>query len=104
MSRTGRGVATLIPGIGSCTFASGGERRFAERLEQKLEDDYLCWYDVALAPANGHPDFIVFHPRRGLLVLEVKDWPHAQGLRRGRLGCNASPRFRAAQGPAFPLP
>ena len=21
-----------------------------------------------------HPDFIVMHPRRGLLVLEVKDW------------------------------
>ena len=67
-------MAILIPSIGSCTFASGGERRFAERLEAKLEDDYLCWYDVALGPANGHPDFVVFHPRRGLLVLEVKDW------------------------------
>jgi len=51
-----------------------GERRFAQRLESKLEDDYLCWYDVPVGPANSHPDFIVLHPRRGLLILEVKDW------------------------------
>ena len=25
---------------------TSGERRFAERLEAKLEDDYLLWYDV----------------------------------------------------------
>lgn len=51
-----------------------GERRFAHRLEDKLEDDYLCWYDVPIGPKQRHPDFVVFHPRRGLLVLEVKDW------------------------------
>lgn len=67
-------MATLIPAIGACTFDSGGERRFAERLEAKLEDDYLCWYNVAVGPCTRHPDFIVLHPRRGLLVLEVKDW------------------------------
>lgn len=60
--------------MGSCTFDSGGERRLAERLEAKLEGDYLCWYNVALGQAALHPDFIVFHPRRGLLILEVKDW------------------------------
>jgi hypothetical protein len=67
-------MTVLIPAIGSCTFATGGERRFAERLEAKLEDDYLCWYEVALGDSGQHPDFMVFHPRRGLLVLEVKDW------------------------------
>jgi len=51
-----------------------GERRFAQRLEAKLEEDYLCWYDVPVGPANSHPDFIILHPRRGLLILEVKDW------------------------------
>lgn len=51
-----------------------GERRFAERLEQKLEEDYLCWFDVPIGPANMHPDFVVLHPRRGLIILEVKDW------------------------------
>jgi hypothetical protein len=51
-----------------------GERRFAQRLEAKLEADYLCWYDVPVGPTNSHPDFIVLHPHRGLLILEVKDW------------------------------
>ncbi|MCX7176604.1 MAG: NERD domain-containing protein [Proteobacteria bacterium] len=51
-----------------------GERRFAQRLESKLEGDYICWYDVPIGSSNSHPDFIVLHPRRGLLILEVKDW------------------------------
>jgi superfamily I DNA and RNA helicase len=53
---------------------TGGEKRLAQRLESKLEDDWLIWYDVPLGPRNVHPDFVVFNPRRGLLVLEVKDW------------------------------
>ena len=53
---------------------TSGEKRLSERLEQKLEDDYLLWYDVPIGPRQRRPDFIVFHPRRGLLVLEVKDW------------------------------
>jgi hypothetical protein len=27
-----------------------------------------------MGPRNTHPDFCVLHPRRGILVLEVKDW------------------------------
>ncbi len=68
-------MATLIPAIGSCTARmTSGERRLAERLQDKLDDDYLLWYDVPVGPTNAHPDFVVMHPRRGLLVLEVKDW------------------------------
>lgn len=51
-----------------------GERRLAERLEQKLDDDYLLWYDVPVGPKQTRPDFVILHPRRGLLILEVKDW------------------------------
>ena len=68
-------MATLIPSMGSCVSRmTSGEKRLAERLEQKLDDDYLLWYDVPMGPRNTHPDFCVLHPRRGILVLEVKDW------------------------------
>jgi hypothetical protein len=53
---------------------TSGERRLAERLEQKLEDDYLLWYDVPVGPKQTHPDFVVIHPQRGALILETKDW------------------------------
>ncbi|MDY0329832.1 MAG: 3'-5' exonuclease [Thiomonas sp.] len=67
-------MATLIPALGSCVARmTPGERRTAERLEQKLDADYLLWYDVAVGPQRQHPDFVVMHPRRGILILEVKD-------------------------------
>jgi hypothetical protein len=53
---------------------TGGEKRMAQRLADKLEDDYLCWYDVPVGTKALCPDFIVLNPRRGILVLEVKDW------------------------------
>jgi hypothetical protein len=68
-------MATLIPSLGSCVARmTSGERRLAERLEQKLDEDYRLWYDVPMGPRNTHPDFCILHPRRGILVLEVKDW------------------------------
>lgn len=68
-------MAILLPAFTSCSSRmEPGERRFALRLQDKLEEDYLCWYDVSIGQRNKHPDFIIAHPRRGLLVLEVKDW------------------------------
>ena len=68
-------MATLIPALGACVARmTPGERRTAERLEQKLDADYLLWYDVAVGPRHQHPDFVVLHPRRGILILEVKDF------------------------------
>lgn len=74
-SQTTNHMATLIPALGSCVSRmTPGERRTAERLEDKLDADYLLWYDVAVGPRHQHPDFIVMHPRRGILILEVKDF------------------------------
>ncbi len=68
-------MAILIPSLNTClSRMTGGERRFAQRLEAKLEEDYLLWYDVPVGPTNSHPDFIILHPQRGILILEVKDW------------------------------
>jgi hypothetical protein len=71
-------MATLIPALGACVSRmTSGEKRLAQRLEDKLDADYLLWYDVPVGPTNAHPDFVVMHPRRGLLILEVKDWKPA---------------------------
>jgi hypothetical protein len=68
-------LATLIPSISTCVSRmTSGEKRFANQLEAKLEEDYLCWYDVSIGEHTRHPDFIIVHPSRGLLVLEMKDW------------------------------
>ncbi|MFU8838214.1 MAG: 3'-5' exonuclease, partial [Thiohalomonadaceae bacterium] len=37
-------------------------------------DDYLVWYDIPVGSKRRYPDFIILHPSRGLLFLEVKDW------------------------------
>lgn len=69
-------MAEIIPGLTRQVLArmTAGEKRFSERLRDKLEDDYLVWYDIPLGHQRRYPDFIVLHPGRGLLFLEVKDW------------------------------
>lgn len=66
-------MARLI-GTGLGSIKQSGERRFAQRLQSHLEDDYLIWYDVPIGRERRYPDFIILHPRRGLLFIEVKDW------------------------------
>ena len=39
-------MARFFPVRSQCQFDTSGERRFAERLEKLLEDDYLCWSNV----------------------------------------------------------
>ena len=41
---------------------------------RKLEDDYHVWINVPVGPKQFRPDFVVLHPGRGVLALEVKDW------------------------------
>lgn len=68
-------MAELIPSLNSClSKMTSGEKRFARRLESLLEDDYLCWFDIPLGGKRRYPDFVVLHPSRGILFLEVKDW------------------------------
>ncbi|MHC1480399.1 3'-5' exonuclease [Frateuria aurantia] len=68
-------MARLIPQRSTCLpQMTSGEKRFSERLEDKLEDDYLVWYNVPVGHRQQRPDFIVLHPGRGILVLEIKDW------------------------------
>ena len=68
-------MAKLIPTLNSSlSIMTGGEKRMAQSLDDNLEDDYTVWYDVSVGPKQMRPDFIILHPHRGILVLEVKDW------------------------------
>jgi len=68
-------MAKLIPALTTClNKMQAGEKRFARRLEQLLEDDYLCWYEIPVGKRQRYTDFVILHPARGLLLLEVKDW------------------------------
>lgn len=85
-------MAVLIPALGSCVARmTSGERRLAERLEQKLDDDYLIWYDVPVGPKRTHPDFVIIHPRRGILILETKDWRLETILKASRQAWDIAP-------------
>lgn len=68
-------MVQLIPNLSTClSKMTAGEKRLARRLEDFLEDDYICWYDIPIGRNARYPDFMILHPVRGLLFLEVKDW------------------------------
>ena len=69
--------AKLIPSLSRCSSRmTAGEKRFARMLELHLESDYLCWFEIPIGKGKQrrYSDFIILHPGRGLLLLEVKDW------------------------------
>jgi hypothetical protein len=69
-------MAEIIPELTKHVQAkmTRGEKRVANRLRELLEDDYLVWFDIPVGKQQRYPDFIILHPSRGLLFLEVKDW------------------------------
>ncbi len=54
--------------------ANAGERRVLNQLKRCLGDDYIVWHDVPIGPRARQPDFVLLHPRWGVLLIEVKDW------------------------------
>ncbi|RMH38198.1 MAG: DNA helicase II [Nitrospirae bacterium] len=68
-------MATLIPAFSSCrSRMQAGEKRFAQRIDTHLPDEWICWYDLPVGIRVRYSDFILLHPQHGLLFLEVKDW------------------------------
>ncbi|WP_250459250.1 3'-5' exonuclease [Microbulbifer litoralis] len=67
-------MAKIIPTLSTIRRMTTGERRLGQRLESLLEDDYTVWFDTPVGSRRRYPDFILLHPGRGLLFLEVKDW------------------------------
>lgn len=60
-----------------------GERLVAEHLARALPDDYIIWHNIPIIDNRAQqkirptqPDFVIFHPAMGILVLEVKNWKY----------------------------
>ncbi len=66
--------ATLIPSLETARFGSRGKLRLAERLNDFLEGNGYIWRNLPLGPRGRHPESVIAHPGKGLLVLEVKVW------------------------------
>jgi len=68
-------VAVMIPALGSCEHdMTAGEKKVAHLLHKQLDSNCLVWYDSPQGKQRRYPDFIILHPNRGLLFLEIKDW------------------------------
>jgi len=73
-------MPVLIPSFATCrTHMTAGELLVAKLLCKFLPDDCLLWYDIATGGKGNrqtrrYPDFILLHPQKGLVFLEVKDW------------------------------
>lgn len=72
-------MAICIPPLDEATTASSAERQLYEAFRSGLGDDFLVLHSVkwiskprGTGPRDGEVDFLLCHPRHGLLVIEVK--------------------------------
>ncbi|MEC5172130.1 nuclease-related domain-containing DEAD/DEAH box helicase [Chryseobacterium nepalense] len=69
-------MAKMIPHI---LFETGseGEKRIFEALQTKLSNDYMVFHSVRWIGSDrnrsqGEADYLIFHPQKGLIIIEVK--------------------------------
>lgn len=69
-------MAEIIPALNRETpnRITSCKKRFVPRLKNLLQDDHLYGDDIPVGKTHRYPDFIVLHPGRGPLFLDVKDW------------------------------
>ncbi len=67
-------MARIFPSnLSNYEFKEPGEERVFSILKN-LSDDCRVWYEVVLGARSRKPDFMVLDPKRGIIILEVKDW------------------------------
>lgn len=68
-------MATLLPAYETCNSRiAEGVHDLARKLEHTLDGDYLIWYRETPPPSESPPlGFVLLHPRRGLLFLEIAE-------------------------------
>ena len=70
--------------------SSTAEKRVFERLRDDTSDEFVAFHHVAWIipgerrPEQGEADFVLAHPERGLLVLEVKGGTISYDAAKGR--------------------
>src|SRR3546814_8254294 len=81
-------MAVCIPPVNNAQATSTAELRLHAALGAQLADDYLVMHSIAWisrpkgqGPRDGEADFLICHPSRGLLVVEIK------GGRIAQIGC-----------------
>lgn len=72
-------MARMIPSVMENDNGSWGEKRVFEELKAKLSSEYTVFHSVRWNDRNekqtvvwGESDFTVFHPTKGIIVIEVK--------------------------------
>ncbi|MER9102660.1 AAA family ATPase [Mesorhizobium sp. M0848] len=72
-------MAICIPPLDDASTESSGERQLYEGFRRGLGDDFLVLHSVkwiakprGTGPRDGEVDFLICHPRHGLLIIEVK--------------------------------
>src|ERR1035441_6194871 len=74
-----RSMANMVPDIPFCDPASSAERKVYDALRALPNDyrvfhsvTYYLWPESGAPPNEGEADFVILHPSKGLLVIEVK--------------------------------
>lgn len=85
-------MAELIPPLRSRQLhqSTAGERQVAQILGNALSAETIVWLDVPIGPSGWRPDCVVFHPVRGFLFIEIKDWKLDAIRRLDRTSCTLS--------------
>src|SRR5437588_12691732 len=84
-------MAKMFPMAISETTESEAERILYDEVRDRLDDSYVVFHSVPLQgideyrqPRDSDSDFVIAHPERGILVLEVKgglvEWHPATGM------------------------
>jgi hypothetical protein len=84
-------MARMYPNRISSDTRSAAERLLYEAFRETLDDSYVVFHSVAWQskdaegrPRDGEADFVIAHPRRGILVLEAKGGAIRHDPRTGR--------------------
>jgi hypothetical protein len=68
-------MAVMIPSTpDNIPFTTAGERKLFDLFRKTLPDRCIVRYEILLGEQDRRPDYTLIDPKRGVLIVEVKDW------------------------------